>query len=86
MRSGLHVEDVEHRQRLVDAHQCLTFGGQHAVYQRQMSSAARLIAIRDQLEFAGRRRHTARTDALDQRFVRGAITNQIGDRADAQVV
>ncbi len=51
-----------------------------------MRSAARLIAVGNQLEFAGRRHHTPRADAFNQRFVRGAITNQIGDRADAQTM
>ena len=79
--------EIEHRERLVHAHQRLDV----AAISPPMTSA-RCVGTTDtvgegvQREVAVCGRHRLRDDALDQRFRLGAVMDEVGDGADLQPV
>ena len=68
------------------AHQGFAIRGQFAMHQRQVSRAARLVAEGDQAEVAMRRAQRPLGHLLDQGFILVAIMDQVGNRADFQIV
>src|SRR5574341_314657 len=73
---------VEHRERLVHAHQGLTVRARLSVRERKMQRARRQIAVGDHAEASPGGLDLALAGLLHQRLGAAAVFDQAGDRAD----
>ena len=86
MRRAARVEQIHHRQRLVDAHQRLGIGRQRSADEREVRRVGQLVAVDDEAERAVLGRERSFGDTLDQRLGPAAMVDQIGDGADLEPV
>src|SRR5216683_2934794 len=80
------IEQVDHRQRLVHAHQNLSLRRRTALHEREVNRTEREIPIGHQMKTSPGRLDVALQDTLHQRFIAAAVLDQIGDGADLELV
>src|SRR5207244_6431871 len=86
LRPAAPIEQVDDRQRLVNADQRLAVGDDGAPHQRQVGRIGELVAECDQTEFALGSHNFSFTDAFDETLGATAIMDEVGNSADLELM
>ena len=86
VRADAGVQHVQHRGRLVHAHQGFSVGVDRAVHQGQVGRARGGVLVGHRVELAPGGLHAAPSQALDDGFMLAAVLDQVGDGADLELV